>query len=811
VIVASILTIAALMAVPQTAPDTTPKSVLIGVDANPPANLGFDSQTQTKLFQMTVDAGVTHLYVHPIWNAVETQQNSYDFSDIDFQAQLADQANLPISLDVRVIDTSIRAVPGAYSTLAWDDPLMAQALINLLTNMAPHLRGRVRWLALGNEVDNYLAANPAEIGPYATLIINVMPTVRSLFPGAQVSVNFTNNAAAFMNSLFSPITTLCDFFSYTYYPLNPDFTLRDPSVAQQEIGQLVAAAGDKPVLLQEVGYASSTVLNSSPAMQAAFLQNVFNTLRFYAGRIVAANFVWLSDLPASEVDQLTAYYGQSNPNFREFLSTLGYLDTTGQAKPAWLVFKQNAPSVYVILDSPDVSLLSTGASTQPVQVGFAQLFSGSGSTPLAGLAVLSLREGGVTVSEASVPATSPDFGGRMYAEVSGAIKTGLAMANPGTTDAVVNFYFTDQNGINQANGTFTIAALHQMAVFLDESPFNLGPNIKGTLTFSSSVPIASLALRGRTNERSEFIFSTVQASDFSVKAGTQTIPHFADSGGWTTQVILVNPTNGALDGTLRFLNPGSTGQSGQPLSVATTQGAGSDFRYHIPPNSFWSLATLNAGSAAVTGSIRILPDAGDSAPSGHAVLSYRPGGVTISEASVFAIRPGSAFRLFVESSAQQSVQTGIAVANGSSAPIQAQLDLLNLDGSETGRSAVLTIPANGHVSAFLAEIPGLAPPAPFQAVLRVSAISSQMTVVGIRGRYNERSEFLMSTVFPTDESAAPAPVPVFPHVVDGGGFTTELVLYNPTTAAKSFSGSLQFYSQSGATLYVGVTPGMPTQ
>jgi hypothetical protein len=183
--------------------------------------------------------------------------------------------------------------------------------------------------------------------------------------------------------------------------------------------------------------------------------------------------------------------------------------------------------------------------------------------------------------------------------------------------------------------------------------------------------------------------------------------------------------------------------------------------------------------------------------------------VTVSEASVFAIHPGNAFRLYVQSSDQQSVQTGIAVANGSSIPIQARLDLLNLDGSTTGKSAVLTIPANGHVSAFLAQFQGLAPPAPFEAVLRVSSTSSLMTVVGIRGHINERSEFLMSTVFPTDESAPLSANPVFPHVVDGGGFTTQLVLYNPTTTT-SFSGNLQFFSQAGATLYVGVAPTLST-
>jgi hypothetical protein len=49
-------------------------------------------------------------------------------------------------------------------------------------------------------------------------------------------------------------------------------------------------------------------------------------------------------------------------------------------------------------------------------------------------------------------------------------------------------------------------------------------------------------------------------------------------------------------------------------------------------------------------------------------------------------------------------------------------------------------------------------------------------VVGLRGRYNERSDFLISTTSPSSE-AAPAPAQsVFPFFADGGGYTTQFVL-----------------------------------
>src|SRR5262249_31314300 len=72
--------------------------------------------------------------------------------------------------------------------------------------------------------------------------------------------------------------------------------------------------------------------------------------------------------------------------------------------------------------------------------------------------------------------------------------------------------------------------------------------------------------------------------------------------------------------------------------------------------------------------------------------------------------------------------------------------------------APVTIPlaALGQVAKFLAEIfPNL--PQPFHGVLRISS-NANIAVVGLRGRYNERTtpgpDFLITTTPPTLESAA---------------------------------------------------------
>src|SRR5206468_5366731 len=156
-------------------------------------------------------------------------------------------------------------------------------------------------------------------------------------------------------------------------------------------------------------------------------------------------------------------------------------------------------------------------------------------------------------AEAGVPAGVPARRGRIYAEVSGSASTGLAVSNANDSAATVSFFFTDTNGTDFGNGTVTIPAHGQIARFLNETPFNGPQRTEGTFTFSSNIPVAAIAIRGFLNERSEFLATTLPVADpDALPSGSVYFPQFADGGGWTTQFVLVNPSDQAISGTLSF-------------------------------------------------------------------------------------------------------------------------------------------------------------------------------------------------------------------------------------------------------------------
>ena len=204
---------------------------------------------------------------------------------------------------------------------------------------------------------------------------------------------------------------------------------------------------------------------------------------------------------------------------------------------------------FSIPDRGGTSTTSSG-SADTLRVGYGRIRADAGSSTPAGIAIFQFRDSeGVLISEAGVPASGPVQEGRIFAEVNGPVNTGLAIANPNDVPATIRFYFTDASGTRFADGSFDLGGHQQTAKFLDQAPLNGGGSVLGTLTFTSSVPVAVVALRGFTNEAGEFLMTTLPVAPLSsTVSDTVYFSHFADGGGWTTQVILVNPTDRTITG-----------------------------------------------------------------------------------------------------------------------------------------------------------------------------------------------------------------------------------------------------------------------
>ena len=466
-----------------------------------------------------------------------------------------------------------------------------------------------------------------------------------------------------------------------------------------------------------------------------------------------------------------------------------------------------APTPAPVTPAPATPLVGgqtlTTIATSSMQEGSADVIVPAGQAAPSGVAIFGYRPNGVLVSEAGVPGTVPTFRGRIPADFAGLLNTGVAIANPNNVQATISFFFTDSNGSDFGNGTLTIPPNGQIARFLSEAPFNAPQGTSATFSFSSNVPVSSIAIRGRTNERSEFLVTTLPVANPDASASNSAVfPHFAEGGGWTTQFVLVNPSDQTITGNVDFYAQGTAGSAAPSLTMNVDGAMVNHVAYSVAPRSSKRFTATNSDSQTTVGTAQVIPDLSVPAPVGVAIFSFQNAGITVSEAGTPSMGVGSAFRMYAEADAANLIVTAVAIQNAGATNSTVTFTLTGLDGTPTGLSGQLILPPNGQTALFLNQIPGFQSlQSPFKGVLRISSTNPTISVLGVRSRWNERGDYIFTTTPATNESASTNSQLVFPHIVVGGGYTTQFIMFSGTPN-QTTSGNLQMYSQSGGNLNI---------
>ena len=261
-----------------------------------------------------------------------------------------------------------------------------------------------------------------------------------------------------------------------------------------------------------------------------------------------------------------------------------------------------------------------------------------------------------------------------------------------------------------------------------------------------------------------------------------------------TEVVLVNSTGTALDGLIQLV-----GGSGAPMGVSIDGAVSASATYSIAPNSSKKIALKGLSADTESGSVWVVPSGGGASPVPLAIFTYKPGSFTVSEGSVPATM-GTAFRMYTEIASSPQIVSGVAIANATGVSGTVTLSLADLDGSLIQTSAPLTLLPYGRIQGFMEQfLPHLANQTR-RGVLRITTNLSNIAVVGLRRHANDRSpvpDLLLSTVPPTSENSLSSTEDrFFPQLVNGQGFTTQMILYSGTSAETS-QGQLRFVRPDG--------------
>lgn len=347
-------------------PDEQIVQAVMSISALPRLNPTPTTQQQVidvflEAFDLAYNAGARGQMSTWHWNDLEPNLNNYDAQEMDaLNGAIANamEHSMTQFVGIQMINTNQRELPTEFASGNFDDPAMiAQFKLLLDRVITPHV-GKIKYLSIGNEVDAYLRAHPAEWTSFKAFFDAAVDHAHTLDPDIQVGVTATAEGALTLSrNDLQQLNENSDVIILTYYPI--DFgadgtvTVRTPQSPANDFADMLAFAGDRPLLLQEVGYPASPLNASTDSLQAEFIDSVFSAWRDYSDDIPFLNFFVLHDFTAQICADFTVYYGVAGlgnaDSFTAYLCTLGLRKDDGTPRQAWDTLQQQAAAADFIV------------------------------------------------------------------------------------------------------------------------------------------------------------------------------------------------------------------------------------------------------------------------------------------------------------------------------------------------------------------------------------------------------------------------------------------------------------------------------
>jgi hypothetical protein len=207
----------------------------------------------------------------------------------------------------------------------------------------------VDFLNLGNEVESYFGGHMEEWPDYVEFIRRAREVVRKMGSDVQLGVVFADLDSA---ALWRDVESYCDYLANNYYtpcsaflksPTANALDVNHANYFAKSLNKTLRLAGDKPVLITEVGCATHESIDSSPELQVKFIGQLFEWLQGKEDRILGVSWLSHIDWPYHGTKQaLQGYLDEGmleHEPFIRYLTSLGLMYEDGAKKPGYEAFK----------------------------------------------------------------------------------------------------------------------------------------------------------------------------------------------------------------------------------------------------------------------------------------------------------------------------------------------------------------------------------------------------------------------------------------------------------------------------------------
>lgn len=281
-----------------------------------------EKETYDEALNVARAAGMQTITLAMDWRDIEPAPEYYYLAPY-YNFRYYSDKNIKVNISIRPIHTTQKPIPEDLKDKSLDDPLVIlrfKKLLDYLFSQIPDPEKNIDLISIGSEFDAYLGNDPELWRQYEIFSKEAGDYIKSHYSEIKVgfeatlTYGFLGDAKEYVRSL----NKYSDVIAVSYYPLNEDFTVKDPRVVGDVFAALARAYPDKPIYFLQLGYPTSSRLGSSEIKQKEFIEEVFRAWDKFASNIKFIEFTWLNDGPSDGSQFYVDFYCAGNSYCENF-------------------------------------------------------------------------------------------------------------------------------------------------------------------------------------------------------------------------------------------------------------------------------------------------------------------------------------------------------------------------------------------------------------------------------------------------------------------------------------------------------------
>ena len=302
--------------------------------------------------QMAEELGLDFIVGITQWLEPKPDQYVWTLTTNDeFQAHLKEVKGqgYQVSITFTNVHMDQKHLPDYLKTKSFNDPYLLERWQKYLESFLSRYGEYIDYLNIGNEVNNYFGKHYDEWADYLEFLRRAENVIHNLKPKIKVGIVLVESRR---ESFWKQAEPYCDYLAITYYTPCSAFEKSPTAEALDKnhykyfgrtLDEAVRVAGDKEILITEIGCATHPDIDSSPQLQAQFIMALFQWLDSKEDKILGMSWLSPTDWPYEATKKalqgyLDAAALQHEP-FMKYLTSMGLKYEDDTEKPGYAAFK----------------------------------------------------------------------------------------------------------------------------------------------------------------------------------------------------------------------------------------------------------------------------------------------------------------------------------------------------------------------------------------------------------------------------------------------------------------------------------------